>query len=263
MNDDVAKYNKARWEELAKYGVEHSKPFLDLDESSAHQFVVPYNIMGNVQGKSVLCLAGGGGQQSVAFGLLGASVSVLDISETQLAQDRQALEHYGLQAQLEQGDMRNLSVFEDNSFDVVWNAYSINFVPDVAPVFDEVCRVIRPDGLYCLGWGNPFLVAMEESDWTEKGYPIKRIYADAEIIFDDDDQYWDVTDADGNVHYVPNPREFNHTLSTVTSGLIQRQFQLLGIWESDIGDPVAEPGSWEHLKAVAPRGLTVWARYVE
>ena len=38
----------------------------------------------------VLCLAAGGGQQSVAFALLGANVTVFDLSETQLEHDRLA-----------------------------------------------------------------------------------------------------------------------------------------------------------------------------
>src|SRR5690606_3169643 len=120
-------------------------------------------------------------------------------------------------------------------------------------------RVIRPNGLYHLGWGNPFAVAMEVSDWTDKGYQIRQIYADAEIIYNDD-QYWEFADTDGNVCLGANPREFNHTLSTVVNGLIQREFQILGIWENEMGDTDASPGSWEHLKVVFPHqdGVTIF-----
>ena len=37
--------------------------------------------------------------------------------------------------------------------------------------------------------------------------------------------------------------------------------RLLGVWEESSGDPAAEPGTWEHLKAVAPPWLTFWAIY--
>ncbi len=60
-------------------------PFLDLDVSSARRLLDPDGIMDEVEGKRVLCLASGGGQQSAAFALLGAEVTVFDISETQLS----------------------------------------------------------------------------------------------------------------------------------------------------------------------------------
>ena len=40
--------------------------------------------------------------------------------------------------------MRDLSRFDDDAFDFVWQPYSINFVPDYAPVFQGVARVLRP-----------------------------------------------------------------------------------------------------------------------
>ena len=154
--------------------------------------------------------------------------------------------------------MRDLSRFADDSFDLVWNAWSINFVPDTAPVFDEVRRVLRPGGLYRLSWGNPFTSAIDETDWNGAGYLFNRIYADAELTWSDMD--WEIEDTDGTLRRVAGPREFNHTLSTVLNGLIQRGFTLLGLWEEELGDAEAVPGSWEHLKACAPHNLTLWAR---
>ena len=257
MSDDPGKYNKERWEALAQANVEWSRPWLELDAQAARQHLDTHGILGDVTGKRVLALGAGGGQQSAAFALLGAVVTVLDISETQLARDQQALAHYGLQARLEQGDMRDLSRFEDNSFDLVWNAWSISFVPDVAPVFDEVRRVLRPGGGYLLNCANPFSGAIDETDWTGEGYLIKRPYANIEWTWEDMD--WDIEEEDGTTHRVPGPREFNHTLSTVLNGLIQRGFILKGLWEEETGDPDAAPGTWEHLKSVAPHALTMWA----
>ncbi len=85
MLDELARYNKERWEALAQADIAFSRPFLDLIPSSARQLIDPHKLIGPVDGKSILCLAGGG-QQSAAFSLLGAQVTVLDLSETQLAQ---------------------------------------------------------------------------------------------------------------------------------------------------------------------------------
>jgi ubiquinone/menaquinone biosynthesis C-methylase UbiE len=257
--DDLARFNKERWEELSAANVDYARPMLDLDAESARQVVDPFGVMGEVQGKDVLCLASGGGQQSVAFGLLGARVTVLDFSENQLDHDRRALAHYGLLARLVQGDMRDLSVFGTDAFDLVWHAFSINFVPDCRPVFDQVAQVLRPGGLYRMEWHNPFSMDTDESDWTGKGYLIKHHYVDGEIQFSNPN--WDFSDVDGTTRSVEGPREFNHTLSTVVNGLIGRGFVLIGLWEELTNDPDAAPGTWEHYKAIVPPWLTIWARY--
>src|SRR6266508_21871 len=109
--DQIARYNKERWEALAAANIEYSRPALDLTPETARAMLDPYGVMGPAEGKRVLCLASGGGQQSAAFGVLGAQVTVLDLSETQLARDREAAAHYGTQVETIQGDMRDLSLF--------------------------------------------------------------------------------------------------------------------------------------------------------
>ena len=114
--DEIARYNKERWEELARANVQYSRPRLDLDEAAAREMIDPHGLIGEMAGKRVLCLASGGGQQSAAFGVLGADVTVLDLSETQLERDRAAAGHYGYAVELCQGDMRDLSRFSEESF---------------------------------------------------------------------------------------------------------------------------------------------------
>ncbi len=260
--DDIARYNKERWEELAKAKVRFSRPALDLDEASARALVDPEGILGGVKGKDVLCLAGGGGQQSAALALLGARVTVLDLSETQLQRDEQAAEHYGLEVTTVQGDMRNLSCFADDSFDVVWHAHSLNFVPDTNLVFDEVARVIRTDGLYRLECINPFvhgfLGGNWEQTWDGVGYRVSTPYVDgAEMV--SEDPYWDWQDERGERRRVKGPREWRHSLGAIVNGLIGRGLVILGAWEWGDGDPEAQPGSWAHFQTIFPPWLTFWA----
>jgi len=257
--DEVARYNKERWEALAQAGVMFSRPFLELEEAAARQAVDPQGVMGDVQGKAVLCLAGGGGQQSVAFALLGAQVTVFDLSETMLQRDRETAAHYNLPIKVVQGDMRALSTFADDSFDIVWHAYSIDFVPDVRPVFSEVARVLRPGGLYRLECHNPFVKALDESEWDGTGYPLRGPYVDCEVTFAD--PHWTIAGEGDTQQKVVGPREFRHTLSTLVNELVARGFVLLGLWEGPPGGDInAEPGTWEHFIAVAPPWLTFWAR---
>lgn len=259
MIDDLARTNQERWTALVEADIAYARPFLDLDETSARAQVDAQGILGNVTGKDVLCLASGGGQQSIAFALLGANVTVTDLTPAQLEKDRLAAAHHQVEIQIVQADMRDLSAFANASFDIVWHAYSINFVPSVQPVFAEVARVLRPGGLYRMQCANPFFCGMDERSWNGVGYTVAQIYSDREIDFGD--PYWDVEDSQGMMQKVEGPREFCHTLHTLTAGLAHHGFALLGVWEEPKPTGNAEPGTWDHFLAVAPPWLTFWSRF--
>jgi ubiquinone/menaquinone biosynthesis C-methylase UbiE len=258
--DDLARYNRERWNELVQANVEYSRPFLDLNKDSARAVVDPMGIMGDVAGKDVLCLAGGGGQQSVAFGLLGARVTVFDLSDGQLEQDRAAAAHYQLQITTIQGDMRDLSAFAGAAFDLVWQAFSINFIPDPHRVFKEVARVLRTDGLYRLEYFNPFTQMVDEAAWNGESYPLKHPYfglTEVTGLF----PHWDVSDEQGVSRQVKSPREFRHPLSTILNNLAKQGFVLLAMREAVNDQPDPEPGTWEHFKSIVAPYLTFWTTY--
>ncbi len=254
--DGVAEFNQRRWDDLVAARCEYTRPALHLDQTTARAMVDPEGQLGLLEGMAVLCLAAGGGQQSAAFGLLGCDVTVLDLSEAQLDNDRVAAAHYGLAPRLVQGDMRDLSGFVDSSFDIVWQAHSINFVPDPIQVVMNVARVLRRSGLYRLQFTNPFIHGTWET-WRGDGYLLAGPYEDAELRRD---KPWDVADGQGAVTAVEGPREFKHTLSTVLNGLIGAGLEIRGFWEDFVGDATAEPGSWPHFKTHGAPWLTVWSR---
>ena len=105
---------------------------------------------------SVLCLASDGGQQGPILAAAGAEVTVYDNSPRQLEQDRNVAKANGLQLRTVEGDMRDLSVFSDEKFDLMIHPVSNTFVPEVKPVWREAYRVLRAGG-YLLGF-VPMLV---------------------------------------------------------------------------------------------------------
>lgn len=253
--DEIAAFNQSQWDELAGKGVEFARPFLNLTPDSAWAMVDPHRLLGDLAGKDVLCLASGGGQQSAAFLVLGARVQVLDLSAAMLERDRQAANHYQAEIGIHQGDMRDLSRFDSGSFDVVWQAYSINFVPDPRPVFNEVTRVLRPGGLYHLDFHNPFVSCVLETSWNGAGYLIGEPYIDGAEL---PETPWEFEDEHGVIQRAHGPRAFRHNLSTIINELTGRGFVILGLWEETGQNPEAEPGSWDHYLLVAPPILTLW-----
>jgi ubiquinone/menaquinone biosynthesis C-methylase UbiE len=185
----------------------------------------------DVKGKDVLCLASAGGQQSVAFGLLGARVTVFDFCEKQLEMDQQAAAHHGYDITTVVGDMRDLSALATNSFDLVYHAISICFVPDTREVYTGVARVLRPGGIYRVGHINPATYGMEEDAWDGEGYRIM----------------------EPNYHGLverADAKEYRHSLSDIIMGLVEKGFVLESV-DNDprhfVPAPDAVPGSAEHL----------------
>lgn len=258
--DDVARYNSARWEKMVRAGAVFTRPQLDLTPDEILDWADPKRQLGDVAGKDVLVLAGGGGQQSAAFGLLGARVTVMDLSDAQLEGDLTAAAHYGLTIRVEQGDMRDLSRFADGSFDIVAQPYSINFVPEVKLVFQGVARVLRPGGLYDFNCANPFVAGLTADAWDGTGYALTRPYVEgAEIVYHDEP--W-VFRGDLPAEAFDGPKEYTHTLSTLVNGLLEAGLTLQHLREETLGEPdiTAPPGSGEHFSAVVPRWLRFCAR---
>jgi SAM-dependent methyltransferase len=260
--DEVAAFNHARWQALAEAGALFTRPALDLDAETARARVDPDGWLGPLAGKRVLCLASGGGQQSAAFALLGARVTVVDLSEAQLARDREAAAHYRVAIETLQADMRDLSRLEAGAFDLVWQPYSINFVPDAGVVFGQVARLLRRGAIYHLQFANPFALGLGPRAWNGRGYPLSRPYLDGAAI-ESDDEAWVFRSAPSAGAAIPGPREYRHTLSTVVNGLLEHGFVIRRLSERAgiHPDPEAAPGSWDHFVSVAPPWLAVWCSY--
>lgn len=268
MMEDPADFNRARWEGLVRAGCRFTLPWMDLTPEVARQRVDEEGLLGELAGREVLCLAGGGGQQSVAFAMLGARVTVVDITEGQLEADRRAAAHYGVEVRTIRTDMRDLSMLDDGSFDIVYHAHSLVFVPDCQTVFREVRRILRPGGWYRMSYVNPYTHTVWDEHWNGAGYVIdgSQFYGDGEVHCED--ECWGVVGQDGVRREVPGPREFRHRLSTVVNTLADLGFVLVRLNERDGADldttgpePAdPEPGSWAHFCRVVPPWLATWWR---
>ena len=257
--DDVATYNQSRWQALADADALFTRPALDLDAASARDRVDREGLLGDLTNTDVLCLASGGGQQSAAFGILGARVTVVDLAAAQLERDRQVAAHYGLSIQTVQADMRDLSALGTDAFDLVWHGYSLNFVPDPLVVFGEVARVLRPGGHYSLMCANPLVLGVNPRAWTGQGYLLTRPFRPGELL-DTEDEAWVYREQSAGDAAIPAPREYRHTLSTLVSGLADRGFIIRRVSDSPAvwPDPTATPGTWDHFVAIVPPWLGFW-----
>ena len=256
--DATIAFNRERWDDLSSAGVRFSVPWLNLNSGTARQLIDAESQLDQIQRKKVLCLAAGGGQQSVAFGILGAQVTVFDLSEKQLEKDRTTAKHYGIHVETIQGDMQDLSMLASDNFDIVWLAHSINFVPNVSLVIKQIARLCRVEAKLRMSFTNPYVHGAWDSP-TREGFLLSQPYVDgAQVMYAD--PYWEFSDPEGKRQRIQGPKEYRHSLSTMINCLICNGFGIKGFWEEVGTEPNPETGSWEHFMKVAPPWLTIWAQ---
>lgn len=266
--DNPTKKNERIWDKLVQNDVLCSRPKLELTPKEAFEYINQRGFyQPDFKGKKVLCLAGGGGQQSLAFALLGANVTVVDFSAEQLKKDKLAATKFDKKIRLIKADMRDLSMLDNENFDIIYQPYSINYIPSIAQVFDEVQRLLKPKGVYDLMVHNPYIHGTWKDGcwgnewgsaelWKEKGYPIWQPYQDGYPIKTVDPN-WNFNNHKGGLVKIESPQEYRHTLATILNGLINRNFELLQFQEETGRNYTSRPGSWEHYKSCAPPWLYI------
>ena len=131
---------------------------------------VPHAWFGEMDGKRILGLACGGGQQMPVFTALGAKCTVLDYSEAQLKSEREVAAREGYEIECVRADMTKPLPFEDNTFDLIFHPVSNCYVEEVEPIWRECYRVLKPGGVLLAGLDNGinFFFDLEETTLTHK-----------------------------------------------------------------------------------------------
>ncbi|GAB5551398.1 MAG: class I SAM-dependent methyltransferase [Saprospiraceae bacterium] len=262
MDNQILK-NEKIWDKLVQNNVLCSRPKYHLTPETAKAYLKNSKYFGeDLEGKNVLCLASGGGQQSFAFALLKANVTVLDFSAEQLKKDQLIAEKIGKNIRIVKSDMRDLTLFDKHEFDIIYQPYSINYIPEVEGLFDQIENVLKPNGFYDLMFHNPFVHGTwkdgawgsqwnKDELWREKGYPLWQPYKDGALI-QTVDPNWNFTNLANESVKIESPQEYKHTLSTIINGLVKRKFEILNLKEETGSQENTIPGTWEHYKSCAP-----------
>ena len=183
---------------------------------------VPKEWFGDLQGKQLLGLASGGGQQLPIFSALGAQCTLLDYSSRQCESDRMVARREGYSIHIIQGDMTQPLPFADESFDLIFHPVSNCYVEKVEPIFLECYRILKNGGILLCGLdtGINYLFDDEERCLT---YPLPfnplqdpQLY---EVSMKND---WGI--------------QFSHTLEEQLGGQLKAGFLLTDLYEDTNGE---------------------------
>ena len=206
---------------------------------------VPHNWFPQLKNADVLCLASGGGQQAPVLAALGANVTAFDNSPAQLKQDQFVAERESLEIKTVEGDAANLSVFEDESFDLVFNPCSTVFMQDVRAVWKEVYRVLHPGGILMTGSMNSvhYIFDLKEFDKGNLKVAHSIPYADQNDLSKNE------LDEILKKGY---PLEFGHSLTDLLGGQLDAGFVITDMYEDYMLD---SPLGKYHPSYIATRAV--------
>ncbi len=153
MTKEIEKW----WDETSKHYQKESK----IHTRSAHYG--PYapdenklKLLGNIKGKKILEIGCGGGQCSIAFAKQGAICTGIDISTEQLKYAKFLAKKNKVNVKFIKGDIQTLKGIKSNSYDIVFSAFALHYVPNIMKCFKEVYRVLKKNGLFVFSFDNPF-----------------------------------------------------------------------------------------------------------
>jgi SAM-dependent methyltransferase len=134
------------------------------------------NLLGDISGLKAIDLGCGAGQNVVAMAKAGAIATGIDFSSKQIEQAKILAERESVDAEFFESDMRTLSRFKNQSFDMGITACAIAFVKELNEVLSEIFRILKPGGRFVLAVMHPtqYIIDGDEgSMYFNSTYPFK------------------------------------------------------------------------------------------
>jgi len=255
VSRQYSSFNRRAWQELVRGGGDSSRAWDSAAPDTVKRWLDPNGWLPWDAIRWVLCLAAGGGQQAPAFAAIGCHVTLFDLSPEQLNVDRRVARERGLDLELIQGNMLDLSPLHGRDFDLVYQPISACYVPDVRRLYAEVHRVLRPGGYYAVEHWNPFQMQIDPTTpWDGTAYRLTTPQCRRSAVM----LPWWLRD--NNAQRPVMLRHFIHPLQDLVGGICDAGFSIIRCAERRRGRVKATPGSHTHLAAYVPPFLALLAR---
>jgi SAM-dependent methyltransferase len=241
---------RRRWEETARwFQADLDLPVAVNWDGLGELTEADLGLLGDVAGADVVELGCGGGQCAVALAERGADVVGVDLSREQLRFARSLATERGVADPVahHQADVTHLRARPDGRFDVAFNTYVFQWVPDPAAAVAEAFRLLRPGGRFAFAVPHPYYDVVDPDSGRVTG------------------SYFDT-----GRQVTPDPETetdlvtYRHRVADVVTAVVEAGFALDAVLEPGTSDPSAyDRGPWGErvpsLMARVPATLVVAA----
>jgi SAM-dependent methyltransferase len=245
-----AEANRQAWNYLARVHSPASTPWPDGEVSDRRGWVDEYGWLPWDRLRTVLVVCGAGGQQAPVFAGLGLKVTLLDVSEEQLAVDRRVAAERNLTIELIHADICDPDILPGQTFDLVYQPPSTCYLPDPRLCYRNIARLLQPGGLYLSEHWNPAQMQLGDGNsWDGGGYRIIHPSGTGEALLM------------GNSRAAEGAETmFVHRLRDLLGGICDAGFVIERFGERGSSDLTADAGSQQHLGGYLEPFYVVLAR---
>ncbi|UVK51419.1 class I SAM-dependent methyltransferase [Mesorhizobium sp. AR02] len=188
------------------------------------------------------------------FASLECRVTSVDLCPEQIGLDVSVATALGYDLECVEADMLDLSTLHGRDFDLVYQAVSSCYIPDVHRLYTEVAKVLRPKGCYMAEhWSPAHMQLSDDRPWTGRGYELVIPYVSG---------YGWVSrqsTVDGQsaecIHYL-------HTHTALIGGLCDAGFSIRHFAERKAHGQPDGPRIEEHVQTFAPAFLSLYAQKI-
>lgn len=243
--------NRAAWDRLAETGSQFARVATDEECSRPLKTLDSRGwLPSSVRNLDVLCLAAGGGWQSILYAAAGANVTVVDLSPSMLKQDHAEAKKRGYSVKIVESSMEDLSMFPPESFDIIHQPVSTCYVQSIALVYKQISRVARPGSLYISQHKQPG--SLQITKRTRQNHFVVGVeyYLQGKPL----PEYQDTS------YREPRTREYLHRWEEICGGLCRAGYVIEDLTEPCRADPNAAVNHYGYRGRFIPPYLRIKAR---
>lgn len=187
-------------------------------------------LVGDPQGRDVIDVGCGGGQNTIAFKRAGAARVVgIDQSTAQLEFARDLAARESIDVEFLKSAVETLDSVPDASFDAAFSSYCFQFVPDIRATFCSVYRVLRPGGRFAFCLDHPAYMM-----FGTEGFTLTKPYFQRHADF-----IWPFRQGEPT-----GMSAVYHTVEDIFAALREADFVVESILEPELEE--RQVGNWKH-----------------
>ncbi|MDW9378933.1 class I SAM-dependent methyltransferase [Chryseobacterium sp. JV558] len=186
---------------------------------------IELELLGDIQGKSILHLQCHFGQDSISLSRMGAKVTGIDLSDKAIEAGKDLAQQCKTDTEFICSDVYTLPDVLDRKFDIVYTSYgTIGWLPDLEKWAGVINHFLKPGGQFIMAEFHP-VVWMFDDDFTKVAY---NYFNEKPIV-----ETYEGTYADQTAPIVQEYIMWNHSLSEVLDNLIKKDISINTIREFD------------------------------
>lgn len=219
MEENYIEINRKTWNEKTEFHIQsdfyNQEGFLKGENSLTP---IELELLGNIEGKSILHLQCHFGQDTISFSRLGAKAVGVDLSDNAIEKAREIANQLNTDTRFICCDIYNLPNHLKEQFDIVFTSYgTIGWLPDLDKWAKVISNFLKPKGKFVMADFHP-VVWMFDDNFEKIGYN----YFKSEPII----ETVDGTYADKNAPINSKTITWNHSTSELLNSLLSNNLEL-------------------------------------